>query len=567
MPIRSLPPQVVSRIAAGEVVERPASVVKELVENSLDAGATSVHVELKGGGLELIRVVDNGAGIPAAEVSLAFQRHATSKIQSEEDLESIGTLGFRGEALGSISAVARVTMITRTAEELQGSLVEVYQDRVLRQEPRGCPVGTVVGVHGLFQDLPARRKFMRSPQAEEARVHALVSTYSLAFPTVGFTLVAEGKEAFRSAAGSLREKVLAVWGPSLAANLVEVEGGEGGLTVQGFVSTPQEHRVNRSHQIFLVNRRPVRSALLSSALEGAYQGLLPERRHPVAVLSVALSPGEVDVNVHPTKAEVRFREESRAFTSVQRLVRRALAAYTPVPQVQQRHLYVPPRQGSDTSGVAPAAEAPALDAATGETQGRGAPTTRELLPRLRVLGQAQGTYIVAEGPGGVYLIDQHAAHERVLFEQFLDAMRSSAPQVQSLLEPAVVELSPAQAQLWEECRELVDRLGWQVEPFGQRSLLIRGRPAALRDADPARAFQEFLEGAATELALPSWEERLAATLACHSAVRAGDILSPPEMAQTARLLEGCRESHTCPHGRPTMVQLSTANLEREFRRR
>ncbi|MBI4338239.1 MAG: DNA mismatch repair endonuclease MutL [Chloroflexi bacterium] len=592
MPIRVLNPWVAAQIAAGEVVERPASVVKELVENALDAGASAVRVEVNGGGLGSIRVVDNGSGIPTDETELLFQHHATSKLQSSQDLAGLRTLGFRGEALHSIAAVARLSLLTRTAEASTGVYLEAWEGRLQRREPRGAPQGTTVLVRGLFQSVPARLKFLKSPAAEAARVQTLLGLYVLAYPEVRFTLLVDGRQAMASpGGGELRQAAAEVYGTQVARELLEFGGpsgdaespdpakGEGEQArVWGLVSPPHLHRANRSYIAIFVNRRPVQARSLAYSLEEAYHGFLPEGRHPLAAVNIALPPEEVDVNVHPAKAEVRFRNEGQVYRALQRAVRGALVAIAPVPSfdmeppatvvapagppplVPSRHLPIPPiRSPAAQEGGTPSASQ-GLDAVPPASPG-----PAEVLPVLRVVGQVQSTYIVAEGPDGLYLVDQHAAHERVLFERVLRAVGQHAPETQGLLAPVVVELSPVQAQTAREVG--LARFGWQAEPFGEHALLVRAVPSVLAGRDAAQSLVDLLDTFRSETATGEGEARMAATIACHSAVRAGQSLSSQEMSEMLRLLEGCQEPHTCPHGRPTIVHLSVSHLEREFRRR
>ena len=437
MPIRVLSPELAAKIAAGEVVERPASVVKELVENSLDADAGSISVEIRGGGLELIRVVDDGEGIPPQEVEVAFQRFATSKIALAEHLDSITTLGFRGEALPSIAAVSNVVLLSRPPGEHGGTLVEVAGGKVVRTAPQGSPPGTSVTVRGLFRNVPARLKFLRSPAAEASRVQTMLHQFALAFPQVRFRLEIEGRTAFASpGGGDLREACSSVYGPRTARTLLEVafsEEGTGSIDVRGLVSPPDLSRASRSYIHLMVNRRWIQSRTLTYALEEAYQGFLMERRHPLAVVHLTLPPGEVDVNVHPAKLEVRFHREREVFASLQRAVRSALVAHAPVPTVRSTTFTASgPTRAPASMMLQGLPSQPSLPLSAPGGDVKAASTPREVVPSLRVLGQVQSVYIVAEGPGGMYLVDQHAAHERVLYERVQEEMRERAPQVQAL---------------------------------------------------------------------------------------------------------------------------------------
>ena len=571
MPIRVLAPQLAARIAAGEVVERPASVVKELVENSLDAGATSVSVEISGGGLETIRVVDNGEGIPPDEVELAFQRFATSKLSPSDDLDRITTLGFRGEALPSIAAVSTVALLSRQAQQPGGVLVEVENGEIARAVPQGSPPGTSVTVRGLFRNVPARLKFMKSPSVEASRVRTLLHQLTLAYPNVAFHLDVDGRRAFSCAgSGDLRDACSAVYGPKTARSLLDATypdpPGDSSIDVRGLISPPDISRSSRGSINIVVNRRWIQSRTLTFALEEAYQGFLMERRHPLAVVHIAVPPEELDVNVHPAKLEVRFRNEREVFSTLQRAVRSALVTHAPVPTVRPDTLSV-----RDPAARPPATQAgttqQALSLFAPEDNRGGAHTPREIVPSLRVLGQVQSLYIVAEGPGGVYLVDQHAAHERVLYEMVRNEMEDTGLEAQGLLEPVVVELAPLQEEAFEAHRSEWTRYGFELEAFGPNSLLLRGLPSFLSDAEPKEAFLSVLEDMVQGKEAVDWEERMTSSIACHSAVRAGKSLAHQEMAHLLAQLEATSQPNTCPHGRPTMVHLSAAHLEREFGRR
>ena len=573
MPIRVLAPDVAAKIAAGEVVERPSSVVKELVENSLDAGASQITVEVNGGGIELITVTDNGCGITADEVDLAFHRHATSKITNASELESINSLGFRGEALPSIASVARVTLVSRPHDVPAGREVHLKWGKVVKSGPRGCPPGTSVSVQGIFENLPARRKFLKSPSGERARISDLVSRYALAFPEIQFRLVVDGRSSLTSPGnGSLADALGTVYGTVTARDMLEVfwEGPEGGYRVTGFISAPSLNRANRSYITFLLNHRWIQSPLLSFALSETYHGFLPEKRHPLAVLNITVPLADVDVNVHPAKREVRFRQEDRVFSALQRAVRASLIATSPVPEI--RLAGEPPNAevSGSTATMLPqfSPDANRQRALHSEYSPMVAATApMEAIPALRILGQARETYLVAEGPDGLYLIDQHAAHERVLFEKVSKGVSESNPQPQAILEPVAVELSPGQEELVQANMTLLERYGFMIEPFGERTYLLRSLPSVAKDTSPGKALLEVLDLMAYEGLLKEREEALAASIACHSAVRAGMVLSQHEMQELVRQLETCDNPHTCPHGRPTMIRLSSHHLEREFGRR
>ena len=570
MPIKVLPPDLANKIAAGEVIERPASVVKELVENSLDAGATRIVVEVAGGGTEKLRVTDDGEGITPAELEIAFARQATSKLQTQEQLDAIATLGFRGEALPSIAAVSRLTMTTRPHEADAGQRIAIDWGNVSADGPQGCPVGTSVEVADLFGNMPARRKFLKSNSTETGRVQELVARYALAYPSVAFQMVNEGRRLLTSSGnGQPRETLLAVYGSEAAEDMLEIHGEdpENGYDVDGFISAPNLHRSNRTYMAFFVNRRWIQSRMLSFALEEAYHGLLPERRFPMAAINLTVPYGEVDVNSHPAKREVRFHQEGKVFSALQRTVRAALIADSPVPPLQSpsgpstRMIYPPSGNQSYFpktvfSGQQQEAFSGPVDAA--------APVSAA--PPLKVVGQVKLTYIVAEGPDGMFLVDQHAAHERILFDR-IQATDAGEQPAESLLEPAMVDLSPAQVEVLQKNSETLTRYGYRIESFGANAYLVRAVPSILSNQDPGQGLLNVLDMVAFEGLLRQQEDVLAASIACHSAIRAGKSLSDAEMRSLLEQLEATTNPHTCPHGRPTMLHFSSFHMEREFGRR
>ena len=563
-PIHILFPEVVSKIAAGEVVERPASVVKELVENSLDAGASQISIEVRGSGVNFIRVSDNGTGIPADEAELAFQRHATSKITSLADLDGATSLGFRGEALPSIAQVAQVEMLTCSKGDASGTYLCSQEGKIAKKEFRACPQGTTVTVRNLFRNVPARLKFLKSATTENNQISNLASQYCLAFPGVRFTLSIDGRPVLRTpGSGKLRDVLAEVYGLEIAQAMLEIKDNtkEGGLApaVSGYISPPSVSRATRSYLSFFVNRRWVQSRLLAGAVEKAYEGWLAVRRYPIAVINLAMSPQLVDVNVHPTKREVKFAQEPVVFNAVYGAARRVLTEKAPIPEVK------PVATFALTAGQN-VVDLPVADRATHPALPLMPEVTRHEIPVLRVLGQAASAYIIAEGPDGLYLIDQHAAHERVLFDQILAQWTERTVDVQSLLEPIAIELSLKQEELLRAKGELLAQFGFSMEPFGDRTCLIRAVPAMLVGAGMADAVKEALDSLDDEADPTKGEGRIARSLACHGAVRAGQLLSQEEMRELIGQLERTASPRTCPHGRPTMVHLSSGRLEKEFGR-
>ncbi|HXH21512.1 MAG TPA: DNA mismatch repair endonuclease MutL [Dehalococcoidia bacterium] len=572
MPIRILPPEVARRIAAGEVVERPASVVKELLENSLDAGATRVSVEIAEGGTRLIRVTDNGCGIESGELELAFRRHATSKLEAE-DLGAIATLGFRGEALPSIAAVSDVEAVSRTAGAPSATLVRLEAGEVVESRAAAGPAGTSIAVRNLFRRQPARLKFLRSASAEAGQIATVVSHYALAYPEVAFSLVVDGRETFAtSGSGSRREAVSGVYGSGTAAAMIEVSESSEDHSLEALIGAPGLSRASRSYITIFINRRWVRSRTLAFAVEEAYRGLLPAGRYPIAIVDLHLPPSEVDVNVHPAKAEVRLRDERRVFGLVQRPIRAALAGMA-APSYGAAPAW--PRAQPLASSWAPdePAGVPHGGPPQPEVEARQQPLPTRI-PVLRPLGQAGTTYVIAEGPAGLYLIDQHAAHERVLFERIRAGRQGGPPAFQGLLAPATLELTPQQEALLDGHREALRSVGFEVEAFapgrrhrGPGGYILRAVPPLMKADDPGRAFTEVLDLLTREDAPADPLDRLAASLACHAAVRAGHSLSVEEMRDLLRQLEDCETPQTCPHGRPTMLHLSADELARRFARR
>jgi DNA mismatch repair protein MutL len=583
LPIRVLPPEVAARIAAGEVVERPASVVKELLENSLDAGASRITVEVTSGGLHSIRVSDDGCGIDPAELEAAFQRHATSKLEDNADLEHVITLGFRGEALPSIAAVADLEMISRPPGREMAAYIRLLAEAPPEVGTRGAPVGTSMTVRSLFARLPARRKFLRAPGSETNAVAAVVSHYALAYPEVRLTLKLDGRLALQTpGSGEMRDAVSAVYGAEPAAAMLEVSSEEQGarsqgVVVEGLVGPPHLSRAGRGYISLFVNRRWIQNRRLAFAVDEAYQGLLMTGRHPLAVLNLQVPHEEVDVNVHPTKAEVRFRDEGAVFGAIQRAVRTVLLKSAPVPVSAAAAPGLGLAAQSSTPllwehgvRVAAAAASPASSADVDRRDGvdaAAAPTPVTALPVLRVIGQMGSIYVIAEGPEGMYLIDQHAAHERVLYERFWHLRQDGSPEVQGLLEPLSLDVSPRQRAVLGEEAALLREHGFDLEPFGQSAYVLRSVPQSLAGGTDVReGVRRFLDMMLEE-GEGDRRDRVAMSLACHGAIRAGKTLSLDEMRELVRQLEESEAPNTCPHGRPTMIHLSAETLAREFGRR
>jgi len=593
--IRVLPPEVADKIAAGEVVERPASVVKELVENAIDAGAKSISVEIQQGGKRLVRVMDDGSGIPADEIPLAFSRHATSKLVSVDDLSHITTLGFRGEALASVAAVSNLTLVSRPTAQEAATRIRIESGEQTALGPAGSPGGTIITVENLFHNVPARLKFLKADATEAGHIQRIVSHYALAFPHIRFNLQSDKRTTFQTNGnGELFDALVSVFSLETARQMIEVTGQDetANINAFGFAGVPSLHRGVRDQIIFFVNRRWIQDRSLNQAVIQAYHTFLPVRRYPIAVVNIELDPADVDVNVHPTKAEIKFRDPRVVFKVVQRAVREAVMRAAPIPSYGTPV----PDYASDFSGHAGDAVAwrtPFSQQSSGVQQGtlsgefgfeiqRTSPFTERddpatplaatpppgKMPLMRVLGQVQQMYIVAEGPDGLFLIDQHAAHERILYEKLLAERAQAMVASQQLLEPVLVELSPGHAAIVEAEAEALADVGFELESFGGTSFRIRAMPKMLGNVDPAQALVDIvaeMADGATPLARET-HEKIAIIVCKRASIKGGQVLSHEEMRELVRQLETTKAPRTCPHGRPTMIHLSASQLAREFGR-
>lgn len=617
MPIHVLSAQLASQIAAGEVVERPSSVVKELVENALDAGATAITIEARGGGRQLVQVADDGCGIPAAEIETAFLRHATSKLNHVDDLKAIRTLGFRGEALAAIAAVSQVTVVSRAIGEATGTRLRLEGGQVVARAGVGAPQGTVIAVEQLFYNVPARLKFLKSVSTEKRLIDEFVSRYALAYPQVRFRLTHDGRIAWQTnGSGSVLDVLAVVYGPEVARQLLPLaeataSGGTAArddflspvslspsphaerkaISVRGYVGPPSLHWANRSQITLFVNGRWVKDSSLTYAVIQAYHTLLPTGRYPFGLIFIHLPAEDVDVNVHPAKTEVRFQDANAVFAAVQRAVRETLVADSPIrsvggwPTAANEPEYAGPGWAGELDEQAFARRQAQAELDLGwvahetetETETAVAPQPLpppplnlggERLPIMRVVGQVGAAYIITEGPDGLFLIDQHAAHERILYEQFMAQWAQNQVAVQTLMAATAVYLTPAQATLLEEHLPTLANIGFQVEPFGPRAFMVRAMPAILTRQDPAQVLLtvvEDLERGDAPLQ-GKIEERIILRVCKSAAIKAGQTLSPREMEALVQQLEACRSPHTCPHGRPTLIHLSVAQLARQFGR-
>ncbi len=591
--IQALDPHTVNQIAAGEVVERPASALKELLENAIDAGSTRIEIELIDAGRTRIRVRDNGSGIPAEDLALALQRHATSKIRSVTDLSRVGTLGFRGEALPSIASVSRLTLRSGTDGSVRAG-VQVESGTITPLLPEPGPMGTEVLVEELFYNTPARLKFLRSDATELSLCVEMVQRLALAYPGVAVRLEHNGSELVRTMGeGNVLEALASIWGRELVRGLAEIDHFENGVRVRGFVSPPHLTRSNRSMQWFFVNQRATRTRSIGTALDVAFRLITPERRFPVAALFLDVDPARVDCNVSPTKMEVKFQHEVQVTDAVRHGIREALlrcgmnpdaGAILKANEALQREtpandpmltlfgLARGPVGSEGWTNSAPLPHPPPLEPNLDGDSPTAIPTGgrayESLLEGLRIIGQSMNTFIIAENHQGLLVVDQHVAHERILYERFRRSLGRVPVERQALLMPETLHFESRQAVLLEEHREELAQLGFELDPFGAGSFLLRSAPAALRGRDPVKILREVVEQmveGGSGCVAPA-RDAVWIMAACKMAVKAGDPLSHAEMEKLLLDLGETENPYLCPHGRPITLVLGRGDLERRFKR-
>jgi len=572
--IKVLPAEVAQKIAAGEVVERPVSVVKELIENSLDAGATEIKIELENGGKNLIRIQDNGCGLSQEDAVLCFKRHATSKLEKEEDLEHIATLGFRGEALASISAVSRLTLKTYNGQGDRGYQVEREGDRLIRFLEIAFPRGTMVEVRDLFFNLAARRKFLRGERSELNLITSYVTQAALAFFGVKFILVHNGRQLLNCpAVSALEERVYQLYGRQLLDGLMPVDYEEGGYRLSGLSSRPFAGRADRQRQLFFINRRPIKDRVLSAALTQAYLGMLDRQKSPECFLFLDLPCELVDVNVHPAKAEIRFKEPQEVFRLILRGIEVAARSESLIKPVMVGEA------GRGEKGQLPE-ETTEAELNLQEKEEQHSPTWRQpgeaqqvaengAMSRSkagrRVLGQYLNAYLVVTAEDGLMIVDQHNAHERILFEKFKKLDEEKGWASRQMLFPQVLELSPEEVLHLEELQEELAGLGFELEPLGERSYSLRAFPDVFDEARATEILRGILAEGGPER-LKSKRDKMLATMACKAAIKAGQPLSQAEMEFLTAELFQTSQPGVCPHGRPIIVEISRDKIEKTLGR-
>ncbi len=575
MSIRLLRDELINKIAAGEVIERPASVVKELLENAIDAGASRIAVRISGGGSRSIEVEDDGQGIPLAEVPLAFQRHATSKLSSESDLQQILTMGFRGEALPSIAAVAKVQVYSRHADEA-GMYFRIEGGKTLACEERQSLPGTRMLVEDLFYNTPARKHFQKSPVSEGIFINELVGRYALARPDISISFSSEGRLYYKTPGnGELKDAIIAVHGSSLMEQLLAFTYEGDKISLSGYISRPELKKSNRKLQLFYINHRPIRSPLLYRAVDQAYQGVLVSREFPVAIVNLSIDPEAVDVNVHPQKIEVRFRRDQEVFRAVNEVLKNRLGEYQ-VSFNGYKHSRDESAAGTDLaeaiakhwiSGSLPSfqnhRQYPMPPPKTIQAESQPGPEHNDARS-LDIIGQFHDAYILAEIDQSLFIVDQHAAHERIIFSRLLEGQNEKDQARQELMFPIVLELSVAQTDLLQEQLAFFAGLGFDIDLLGHNTIIIRAVPAGLNGQEE-RTVVEMLDAAHLE-AGDQWRRNALISMACHQAVKAGQSLSRAEMLNLMADLLDTPDYKYCPHGRPTLIRISSQDMERMFKR-
>lgn len=576
--IQLLPEEVVNKIAAGEIIERPVSIVKELMENSLDAGATEIRVDVERGGKQLIRVMDNGCGIASSEAQLAFERHATSKIRQSEDLHEIHTMGFRGEALASIGAVSQVTLKTRCAAEDAGTSLFLVQGRCQNSQPAAMPPGTVLEARNLFFNTPARKKFLKSDTAEAAAITHMVNAFALAHPEIAFHLTHDQREVLSCpAVGNNRDRVFQIFGAELLETLLETDEELFHYRLRGFVSRSDSLKTSKNYQYFFINGRYVRDKVLANSVYVAYRVFAQTGQYPAALLFLDMPPAMVDVNVHPAKYEVRFLQQNLVQKGIIDSIQKLLSTSRPLPSFQLNQGAYIPRYSSPEMNLSTWADIPGEPLMEQAPHPAGPPLQMPSPPQRRIpaegqykiIGQYDNTYILLSDEGGLILVDQHVAHERILYEQLLEAEQNRRMRSQNLLIPLVLEANPAQMMLLEDYIEQFQELGFQMEIFGNNSIAVRQIPEILADTHYSAAVQRMMddmEKLYRDGVLESFGDTMRKSISCQAAVKINMPLTREKMEWMIAALLKTKTPQVCPHGRPIILRISHYEIEKNFKR-
>ena len=604
--IKLLDNHTINKIAAGEVVERPASVVKELVENSIDAKSSAITVEIKDGGISMIRITDNGIGISPQNVKTAFLRHATSKIETDLDLESVLSLGFRGEALASIAAISQLELITKTREEITGTRIELHGGEIITDEEVGCPEGSTIIMRNIFFNTPPRKKFLQSPASEAAKISDIVYKLALGHPEISFKYINNNKLVFNTTGNhNLKNCVMSVYGKEIARQSIEIKFKEGDLTLVGVLGKPTSSRSNRSYENFFINGRYIKSDIIQNAVEDAYKTILTVGKFPVAILHLVISPQNIDVNVHPTKMEVRFKDNDGIYQFIYASIRKTLTSENLIPEV---HFSMPPRAVRQTpthtqqtipepfeirrkednmptprtmapeikplSPYTPSPKREGLFIKEEKSQNLERPKpepraeSRKVYRDYTIIGQFFNTYWMIEIDESIYMIDQHAAHERILYEKFLGDFYAHRPLKQSLIEPIIIHVSPKEKLVIEKYLDLFNQFGFEIEAFGEDAYASRTIPILFNGPAHHTILSEMLD-LLMEKEIPSVYEtqvNTIAVMACKAAVKAHDRLSSLECKKIIEDLMELENPYTCPHGRPTIISMTKYEIEKKFKR-
>jgi DNA mismatch repair protein MutL len=570
--IALLPDEIVNKIAAGEIIERPVSIVKELVENSLDAGSTEIRIDIESGGKQLIRVSDDGIGIASEETELAFERHATSKIRGAEDLHQIATMGFRGEALASIASVSQVLIKTHREEEEAGTSLYLVGGKVQNRQPIAAPRGTVFEARNLFFNTPARKKFLKSDGAEGAAITHMTQAFAMAHPEISFYLYHDQREVLRCPrTETRRERIFQIYGSELLEHLLEFKETLYHFELNGFISNTDALKTNKNYQYFFINNRMVKDKVLANAVYVAYRVYAQTGQYPVAFLFLEMPPAMVDVNVHPAKYEVRFLQQNLVQKGIIDIIQKTLNSSRPLPSFQLQQPPYIPRYSAPELNLQKTTQQAADSAAMASELSMPAPAFRKMPEQgeYKIVGHYDNTYIVLSDEGGLILVDQHVAHERVLYEQILRKQQEHDIRRQSLLIPLVLELNPAQMMLIEDYLSRFQELGFDLEVFGNGSILIREIPEILSDANYSAAVQRLfndLERMYRDGVLESFAEEMRKSMACQAAVKINMPLTREKMEWLITELLKTSTPQVCPHGRPIILRISHYEIEKNFRR-